>query len=197
MRPHSHGYRAGAMHDSECVLPRTPVLRTSVNKGLARIFGKAMGHNKDMHDPGVQPPHQQPADLDLEILDLLRNDAQSAELLAQALSQEGEQVGVDAVRSHLSGLGYHGLVRYSGSQHTTEASGDEPAAKEVYRWEITEEGHAVVEPHSGVARAPYDRSVGDDGGRDAGLWVLIAIAVVTALAAAYTLLTATGILGGG
>jgi hypothetical protein len=29
------------------------------------------------------------------------------------------------------------------------------------------------------------------------LWVLIAIAVVTALAAAYTLLTATGILGGG
>jgi hypothetical protein len=156
-----------------------------------------MGHNKDMHDPGVQPPHQQPADLDLEILDLLRNDAQSAELLAQALSQEGEQVGVDDVRSHLIGLASGGLVRYSGSQHTTEASGDEPAAKEVYRWEITEEGHAVVEPHSGVARAPYDRSVGGDGGRDAGLWVLIAIAVVTALAAAYTLLTATGILGGG
>jgi repressor of nif and glnA expression len=132
-----------------------------------------MGHNKDMHDPGVQPPHQQPADLDLEILeeilDLLRKDAQSAELLTRALSQEGEQVGVDAVRSHLSGLASGGLVRYSGSQHTTEASGDEPAAKEVYRWEITEEGHAVVEPHSGVARAPYDRSVGDDGGRDAGL----------------------------
>jgi len=172
-----------------------------VNKRLARIFGKAMSHNKDMHDPGVQPPHQQPADLDLEILeeilDLLRKDAQSAELLTRALSQEGEQVGVDAVRSHLSGLASGGLVRYSGSQHTTEASGDEPAAKEVYRWEITEEGHAVVEPHSGVARAPYDRSVGGDGGRDAGLWVLIAIAVVTALAAAYTLLTATGILGGG
>jgi hypothetical protein len=156
-----------------------------------------MGNNEDMHDPGVQPPHQQPADLDLEILDLLRNDAYSAELLAHALSQEGEQVGVDAVRSHLNGLASGGLVRCSGSQHTTEASGDEPVAKEVYRWEITEEGRAVVEPHSGVARAPYERSVGDDGGRDAGLWVLIAIAVVTALAAAYTLLTATGILGGG
>jgi Ribonuclease R winged-helix domain len=161
-----------------------------------------MGHNKDMHDPGVQPPHQQPADLDLEILeeilDLLRKDAYSAELLAQALSQEGEQVGVDAVRSHLNGLASDGLVRCSGSQHTTEASGDEPVAKEVYRWEITEEGRAVVEPHSGVARAPYERSAGsDDGGPDAELWVLIAIAVVTALAAAYTLLTATGILGGG
>jgi hypothetical protein len=95
-------------------LRRTPVLRTSVNKGLARIFGKAMGNNEDMHDPGVQPPHQQPADLDLEILDLLRNDAYSAELLARALSQEGEQVGVDAVRSHLNGLASDGLVRCSG-----------------------------------------------------------------------------------
>jgi hypothetical protein len=160
-----------------------------VNKGLARIFGKAIGpYNENMHDPGVQPPHQQPADLDLEILDLLRKGAQSAELLARALSQEGEQVGVDAVRSHLSGLAYHGLVRYSGSQHTTEASGDEPAAKEVYRWEITEEGRAVVEPHSGVAQG---------GGWDAELWGLIAIAVVTVLAAAYTLLTVTGIFGGG
>jgi hypothetical protein len=160
-----------------------------------------MGHNKDMHDPGVQPPHQQPKDLDLqileEILDLLRKDAYSAELLAQALSHEGEQVGVDYVRSHLNELASDGLVRCSGSQHTTEASGDEPVAKEVYRWEITEEGRAVVEPQSGVAQAPYARSVDGDDGRDAGLWVLIAIAVVTALAAAYTLLTATGILGGG
>jgi hypothetical protein len=76
-------------------------------------------------------------------------------------------------------------------------NGDEPVDKEVYRWEISEEGRVVVEPHAGVAQAPYDRSVGDDGGRDAGFWVLIAIAVVTALAAAYSLLTATGILGGG
>jgi hypothetical protein len=169
-----------------------------VNKGLARIFGKAIGpYNENMHDPGVQPPHQQPADLDLEILDLLRKGAQSAELLARALSQEGEQVGVDDVRSHLNGLAYKGLVRCSGSQHPTEARGDEPAAKEVCRWEITEEGRAVVEPHSGVAQAPYDRSVGGDGGWDAELWGLIAIAVVTVLAAAYTLLTVTGILGGG
>ena len=156
-----------------------------------------MGHNEDMHDPDVQPPHQQLADLDLEILDLLRKDAQSAELLAQTLTLSGEQVGVDAVRSHLNGLHFRGLVRCSGSQHTTEASGDEPVTKEVYRWEITEEGRVVVEPHSGVAQAPYDRSVGDDGGRDAGFWVLIAIAAVTTLAAAYSLLTATGLLGGG
>jgi repressor of nif and glnA expression len=77
-----------------------------------------MGHNADMHDPGVQPPHQQPADLDLEILEeilgLLRKDAYSAELLARALSQKGEQVGVDAVRSHLNGLASDGLVRCSG-----------------------------------------------------------------------------------
>jgi repressor of nif and glnA expression len=82
-----------------------------------------------MHDPGVQPPHQQPADLDLEILDLLRKDAQSAGLLARALSQEGEQVGVDDVRSHLNGLASRGLVRFSRSPHATEARGDEPTAK--------------------------------------------------------------------
>jgi hypothetical protein len=158
---------------------------------------EAMGHNGDMHGPDVQPPHQQPPDLDLQILDLLRKDTQSVELLAQTLSQEGEQVGVDAVRSHLNGLASRGLVRCSGSPHTIEASGDEPLAQEVYRWEITEEGRIVVEPHPGVARAPYDRSVDSEGGRDAVFWWLIAIAVVTALAAAYTLLTATGILGGG
>ena len=55
-----------------------------------------------------------------------------------------------------------------------------------------------MEPEAGVARAPYDREVGaeEEGGRDAGLWVLIAIAVVTAACAAYSLLTATGVLGG-
>jgi hypothetical protein len=66
-------------------------------------------------------------------------------------------------------------------------------------WRITEEGRTLVEPEAGVARAPYDREVGaevEEGGRDAGLWVLIAIAVVTAACAAYSLLTATGVLGG-
>jgi hypothetical protein len=65
-----------------------------------------------------------------------------------------------------------------------------------------EEGRAVVEPHFGVARAPYDRDVGndnegDDDDRDvAGLVVLLLIALVTGACAAYTLLTATGVLGG-
>ena len=36
-----------------------------------------------------------------------------------------------------------------------------------------------------------------DRGPDAGLWVLLLIALVTAAAAAYTLFTATGVLGGG
>ena len=56
-----------------------------------------------------------------------------------------------------------------------------------------------MEPEAGVARAPYDREVGaeeEEGGRDAGFWVLIAISVVTAACAAYSLLTATGVLGG-
>ena len=75
-------------------------------------------------------------------------------------------------------------------------------------WEITEEGRAVVEPYIGVARAPYDRGVGDDevvvvvvvvdDERDvAGLVVLLLIALLTAVCAVYSLLTAAGVLGGG
>jgi hypothetical protein len=74
------------------------------------------------------------------------------------------------------------------------------ATDDAQEWEITEEGRAVVEPHSVVASAPYDRSVSDeeDDGRDvAGLVVLLLIALVTGACAAYTLLTATGVLGGG
>jgi hypothetical protein len=65
-------------------------------------------------------------------------------------------------------------------------------------WRITEEGRALGDPEAGMARAPYDREVGaeEEGGRDAGFWVLIAIAVVAAACAAYSLLTATGDLGG-
>jgi amino acid permease len=36
----------------------------------------------------------------------------------------------------------------------------------------------------------------EGGGRDAGFWVLIAIAVVTAVCAVYSLLVASGVLGG-
>jgi len=157
-----------------------------------------------MDDPGLRPANGL-TDLELEILDLLREDTRSADLLAETLSHEGNQVGAEEVRSGLHGLASLGLVRALGAPHP-EARGDRltasEATSEAERWEITEEGQAVVEPHLGVARAPYDRDVGndqdDDDDRDvAGLVVLLLIALVTGVCAAYTLLTVTGVLGGG
>jgi DNA-binding PadR family transcriptional regulator len=134
---------------------------------------------------------EQLGDLDLEILFLLlHNDAYGAELLTQKLSHEVEQVGVGAVRSRLDRLETAGLVCHS-------KWGEELGTPKAARWKITEEGWAVVEPYSGKARSDYDRYVGGDGGREAEFWILVGIAVLTALAAAYSLLTATGVLGGG
>jgi len=146
-----------------------------------------------MEDSGAQLPYgERPRDLETEILDLLRKkDAQSAQLLAETLSHGDEQVGADAVRSCLVELASRGLVRSS-----TEASRVEDSLVEADRWEITEEGRAVAEPRSGAV--PPDRAIdGEDDGHDAGFWVLVVIAVVTAVCAAYTLLTASGVLGGG
>ena len=162
-----------------------------------------------MNDPHAHPPHEEPTDLDLKILDALREAAQGAQLLAHTLSGSGEQVGVDAVRRRLLvGLASRGLVHPSGgaSRHRAESDADEPVLTEEADppWEITEKGRALVEPHIGVARAPYDRGVGDDDEvvvddeRDvAGLVVLLLIALLTAVCAAYSLLTAAGVLGGG
>jgi hypothetical protein len=159
-----------------------------------------------MDDPHAQPVHELTNDLDLEILDLLCKEAHSAQRLTETLSQGDEQVGVDAVRGHLEGLASHGLARPSeeAAHHADEAEADELVIAEEadQRWEITEEGRAVVEPHSRVARAPYDLDVGNDKGDDddrdvAGLVVLLLIALVTGACATYTLLTATGVLGGG
>ena len=155
-----------------------------------------------MNDPHAHPPHEEPTDLDLKILDALREAAQGAQLLAHTLSGSGEQVGVDAVRRRLLvGLASRGLVHPSGgaSRHRAESDADEPV--------LTEEADPLVEPHIRVARAPYDRGVGDDevvvvvvvdDERDvAGLVVLLLIALLTAVCAAYSLLTAAGVLGGG
>jgi hypothetical protein len=165
-----------------------------------------------MNDPHAHPPHEEPTDLDLKILDALREAAQGAQLLAHTLSGSGEQVGVDAVRRRLLvGLASRGLVHPFGgaSRHRAESNADEPLLTEEADppWEITEKGRALVEPHIGVARAPYDRGVGDDDEvvvvvvddeRDvAGLVVLLLIALLTAVCAAYSLLTAAGVLGGG
>jgi hypothetical protein len=160
---------------------------------------------ESMDDPHAQPiQHEDPPDLDLKILDVLRESAQSAPLLAETLSQCDEQVRVDAVRLGLVGLASGGLARPSGRvSHQAEMDADEPtllAEEAAPLWEITEEGRAFVEPHAGVALAPYDRGVGHedvDAERDvAGLVVLLVIALLTAVCAAYSLLMAAGMLGG-
>ena len=132
----------------------------------------------------------QPDDLDLKILDVLRGGPRSAYLLARTLTRAGENVDTEAARSRLLTLASRGLVAGTPSGPAEEA--ETPTADP---WKITSEGRIFVEPEEGVARAPYDRGVGgeEEGGRDAGFWVLIAIAVVTAVCAAYALLIATGI----
>jgi hypothetical protein len=158
-----------------------------------------------MDDPHAQPiQHEDPPDLDLKILDVLREADQSARLLAETLSQSDEQVGVDDVRLRLLGLAHRGLARPSGRvSHQAEMDADEPtllADEAAPLWEITEEGRAFVEAHFRVALAPYDRGVGheevDDERDVAGLVVLLGIALLTAVCAAYSLLTAAGVLGG-
>jgi hypothetical protein len=103
----------------------------------------------------------------------------------------------------LLGLASRGLARPSGrASPRAEVDADEPTLAEEAAplWEITEEGRAVVEPHVGVALAPYDRGVGHDEVDDerdvAGLVILLVIALLTAVCAAYSLLTAAGVLGG-
>ena len=145
-------------------------------------------------------------DIDLQILDLLREGPNSAHTLAGALIHAGEEVavGTDAVRERLRAMASRGLVAGSASAEASAegaaGAGQAEAPALADPWRITEEGLAVVEPEAGVASAPYDREVvgGEEegGARDAGFWVLIAIAVVTAVCAAYSLLVASGVLGG-
>jgi hypothetical protein len=103
----------------------------------------------------------------------------------------------------LLGLASRGLARPSGrASPRAEVDADEPTLAEEAAplWEITEEGRAVVERHFRVALAPYDRGVGHDEVDDerdvAGLVILLVIALLTAVCAAYSLLTAAGVLGG-
>jgi hypothetical protein len=143
--------------------------------------------------------HDRKTDLDLQILDLLREGPKSAYRLAGELTRAGEEaLGTHAVRKRLEALASRGLVAGSASDRPA-AEGEAEAPPLADPWRITEEGRALVEPEAGVVSAPYDREVGGEeegGGRDAGFWVLIAIAVVTAACAAYSLLVASGVLGG-
>jgi hypothetical protein len=152
--------------------------------------------------------HDRQTDIDLQILDLLRQDEKgpkSAYRLASELPRrpgEQEALGTHAVRKRLEALASRGLVAGSASAQASAqaaAAGREQAPALADPWRITEEGLAVVEPEAGVASAPYDREVGGEeegGGPDAGFWVLVAIAVLTAVCAAYSLLVASGVLGG-
>jgi Ribonuclease R winged-helix domain len=148
--------------------------------------------------------HDRQTDIDLQILDLLRQESpKSAYRLAQELTrragEEEEPLGTHTVRKRLEALASRGLVGGSASAHPA-AAGRAKGPALADPWRITEEGRALIEPEAGVASAPYDREVvgGEEegGGRDAGFWVLIAIAVVTAACAAYSLLVASGVLGG-
>jgi hypothetical protein len=142
--------------------------------------------------------HDRQTDLDLQILDLLREGPKSAYRLAAALTRTGEVVDTDVVRERLRTLASRGLVAGTASGYEAQA-GEAEAPPLADPWRITEEGRALVEPEAGVASAPYDRVVGGEeegGGREGGFWVLVLIAVLTAVCAAYSLLVAIGVLGG-
>ncbi len=87
--------------------------------------------------------HDRQTDLDIQILDLLREGPKSAYRLAQALTRDGEVLGTDAVRQRLSALASRGLVAGTASSREAEAP---PLADP---WRITEEGRALVEPEAG------------------------------------------------
>jgi hypothetical protein len=180
-------------------LRRTPYLGSSRRTPLR--LGGCFAKPANGHTTGQVDAHDRNTDIDLQILDLLREQSpKSAYRLASELPRRpGEQaLGTHAVRKRLEALAFRGLVAGSASAQAA-AAGKAEAPALADPWRITEEGLAVVEPEAGVASAPYDREVvgGEEGGgRDAGFWVLIAIAVVTAVCAAYSLLVASGVLGG-
>ena len=67
--------------------------------------------------------HDRQTDLDIQILDLLREGPKSAYRLAQALTSAGEEVlGIDAVRDRLKALASRGLVAGTASAHEPEAA---------------------------------------------------------------------------
>jgi hypothetical protein len=179
-------------------LPRTPYSGSSRRSPLR--LGGCFAKPANGHTTGQVDAHNRNTDIDLQILDLLRvQSPQSAYRLASELPRRpGEQaLGTHAVRKRLEALASRGLVAGSASAQAAAGKAETPALADP--WRITEEGLAVVEPEAGVASVPYDREVvgGEEGGgRDAGFWVLIAIAVVTAVCAAYSLLVASGVLGG-
>ena len=87
---------------------------------LATSFAADRGFAKppNGHDGRVDA-HDRHTDVDLEILDLLREGPKSAYRLAAALTHAGEVVGTDAVRERLKALASRGLVAGTASGHPT------------------------------------------------------------------------------
>src|SRR5215204_5504363 len=99
------------------------------------------------------PAHGRPTALDLQILNLLREDAKSAGRLAEVLTHEGERVDPEAVRLRLRALARRGLV-VVGSPANPRADAGVGGSARADLWEITEEGRALAESQAGVARPP-------------------------------------------
>lgn len=88
-------------------------------------------------------------DLELEIVDVLRMDPETAELLTEMVAPEGGWVTEDAVRSALNRLSARGLVRPLRGWAADANSGERV---EAYWWDLTDEGRALAEsgPHAGL-----------------------------------------------
>src|SRR5919107_5684085 len=76
---------------------------------LVRTSTGRLPNRRPWHTGGVDS-HDRTTDLDLEILDLLREGPRSAYRLARKLAQEGEKTDTEAVRSRLVTLASRGLV---------------------------------------------------------------------------------------
>lgn len=83
-----------------------------------------------------------PTGLQLEILELLRMDAETLESLTDMLSGEEKRVASDTVRVHLRELSSRNLVRRFRALYADESS--EEAVETDWR-EITDKGLAVVQ----------------------------------------------------
>src|SRR5215218_10613772 len=84
-----------------CELRRTPSWRCSLRTPVR--LGGCLAKLPNGHGGWVDA-HDHQTDVDLEILDLLREGPKSAYRLAAALTRAGEVVGTDAVRERLFAL---------------------------------------------------------------------------------------------
>ncbi len=82
-------------------------------------------------------------DLELEILDVLRMDPETAELLTEMVApEEGGTLTEDEVRSALDRLSVRGLVRPLRGWAADASSAERV---EAYWWDLTDEGRALAE----------------------------------------------------